>query len=226
MAQGTAKYLRNRLRNQPRGSSSWRSEMLEVGALALAAVLSAGMGEAAFAEGITQANPDFQGGQAPLAEDVSSQSSLLSRAQTALRQERYEEATELWQQLVEKSPDSAEMSYNLGVANHRLFQIEDAAKAYWTATVLNPEHREAHVNLSLALIQLGRYEEAMRSLDHLLTLPDRPSDPASIHAMAHYNRAVILGREGKIEESLAAVNAALAISPDFTQATELIDIIR
>jgi tetratricopeptide (TPR) repeat protein len=152
--------------------------------------------------------------------------SLLRQAQTAQREERYPEAAELWRQLALQWPDSAETAYNLGVALHRQFKIDEAANAYITAIVLNPSHREAYVNLSLAQIQLQQYDQAMVTLEKVLTLSDRPSKPASIHTMAHYNRAIVLGRQSKIAESLAAVQAALAITPDFTQAQELIEIIR
>ncbi len=151
---------------------------------------------------------------------------LLSQAQTAFREERYPEAELLWRELVSQWPDSAEMSYSLGMTLHRQFKIEEAAQAYVTAAVLNPNHREAHVNLSLARIQLGQMDEALEPLEHVLRLPDRPSEPASIHAMAYYNRAIVLGRQGKLEESREAVDAALAIAPDFHEAKELIDLIR
>jgi len=154
------------------------------------------------------------------------ETSLLSRAQTALREERYLEAEQHWRELVRQWPDSAEMSYGLGSVLHRQFKIEEAAQAYVTAAVLNPNHREAHINLSLARIQLGQGEEALAPLEHVLSLPDRPSKPASIHAMAYYNRAVVLGRQGKLEESRRAVDAALAIAPNFREAQELIDLIR
>jgi tetratricopeptide (TPR) repeat protein len=78
----------------------------------------------------------------------------------------------------------------------------------------------------LARIQLGELDAAMEPLDRVLALPDRPSSPASIHTLAHYNRAVILGRQSQVEAALAAVNQALTITPDFQQATELIDLIR
>ncbi|NJM57427.1 MAG: tetratricopeptide repeat protein [Synechococcales cyanobacterium RU_4_20] len=153
-------------------------------------------------------------------------SSLLRQAQTAQREERYPEAADLWRQLAFQWPDSAETSYNLGVALHHQFKIDEAADAYLTATVLNPSHREAYINLSLARIQLQQYDQALAAIDQVLTLSDRPSKPASIHTMAHYNRAIVLGRQGKVEASLAEVQAALAITPDFVQAQELIEIIQ
>lgn len=151
---------------------------------------------------------------------------LLRQAQTAFREERYPEAELLWRELVRQWPDSAELSYSLGMTLHRQFKLEEAAQAYVTAAVLNPNHREAYINLSLARIQLGQGEEALEPLAHVLNLPDRPSKPASIHAMAHYNRAIVLGRQGKLEESRQAVDAALAIAPNFREAKELIDLIR
>lgn len=179
------------------------------------------LGEQVPTEQVRSESTPTEAGQAEQA-----QPSLLRQAQTALREERYEEAVELWRQLAYQWPDSAEMSYNLGVALHRLFKIDDAANAYLTATVLNPKHAEAYINLSLARIQLQQYEEALAALDQVLMLADRPSDPVSLHTMAHYNRAIVLGRQGKTEESLAAVNAALEITPDFLAAQALVDLIR
>ncbi len=156
---------------------------------------------------------------------VRSDLGLLSQAQTALREERYPEAELLWRELVRQWPESAEMSYSLGIALHRQFKIEEAAQAYVTAAVLNPNHREAHINLSLARIQLGQLDEALEPLEHVLSLTDKASKPASIHAMAYYNRAIVLGRLGQLEASREAVDAALAIAPGFREAKELIDLI-
>ncbi|NJN30117.1 MAG: tetratricopeptide repeat protein [Synechococcales cyanobacterium RM1_1_8] len=158
--------------------------------------------------------------------DPNPRSGLLSRAQSALRAERYSEAEALWLELAHQWPDSAEISYSLGLTFHRQFKIEAAAEAYITATVLNPNHREAQINLSLARIQLGQLEEALLPLAHVLALPDRPSSPASIHTLAHYNQAVIFGRQSKLEEARQEVDKALAITPSFEQARELIELIR
>ena len=195
--------------------------------LGLGMALSASVG---YAQSVPASTPSLDGTTEDTTIEVApapqSTLGLLSQAQTALREERYPEAEQLWRELVRQWPDSAEMSYSLGMTLHRQFKIEEAAQAYVTAAVLNPNHREAHINLSLARIQLGRSDEALEPLDHVLSLPDRPSKPASIHAMAHYNRAIIFGRQGKLDESRQAVDAALAIAPDFLEAKELIDLIR
>lgn len=183
-------------------------------------------GAAGNAQSLPASEPPLEEQAAEVSPSPRSELGLLSQAQTAFREERYPEAELLWRELVQQWPDSAELSYSLGMTLHRQFKIEEAAQAYVTAAVLNPNHREAHINLSLARIQLGLLDEALEPLDHVLSLSDRPSEPASIHAMAYYNRAVVLGRQGKLEESRQAVDAALAIDPNFNEAKELIDLIR
>lgn len=213
---------KNRLEKTPSSSKRQVLVTLLLGSyLSLVGQVAAGNAQSSSAELQMEAQQTVEVVPAPR-----SNLGLLSQAQTALREERYAEAELLWRELVGQWPNSAEMSYSLGMTLHRQFKIEEAAQAYVTAAVLNPNHREAHINLSLARIQLGQGEEALEPLAHVLSLPDRPSKPASIHAMAHYNRAIVFGREGRIDESLQAVEAALAIAPDFREAKELIDLIR
>ena len=71
---------------------------------------------------------------------------------------------------------------------------------------LNPEARSAHVNLSQALIEAGRYEASLKPSRVAIA---QSSDPTG----AHMNLGVALMSLGRFEEADGALGRALEISP-------------
>jgi superkiller protein 3 len=118
--------------------------------------------------------------------------------------------------------ESAESFYQSGVNAHQADRIDSAVQAYQNAIRLNPAFDSAYINLGLAYIQLGQLDNARDTFQRVLNLPDRAEVPASIHTIAYYNLAVILNRQGKSAEALSEIQSALAITPDFGVAQELL----
>lgn len=119
-------------------------------------------------------------------------------------------------------PQSAGDFYALGVELQRAGQIPAAIQAYQTAIALESTFDVAYINLGLAFIQLGQFDTAQQTFQQVLTLPDRTEHPASIHTLAHYNLAIILHRQRKVDEAITEVQHALEITPDFAKAQQLL----
>lgn len=159
------------------------------------------------------------GGTAPLQAQAPP---LLQQAQTALQAGQYTEAETLWQQVVERSPTSAEAHYNLGIARHYQYNLTGAIAAYEVAISHNPRHSNARINLALALIQTGQFDTATTQLQTVLTLPDRPTTPATLHTLAHYNLALIHKRDRQFDQAQREIEQAIAVSPTFEPALQLL----
>jgi superkiller protein 3 len=124
--------------------------------------------------------------------------------------------------IVQTEFQSAQSLYEAGVKFHEADQFFEAIAAYQQAIELDPNLDVAYINLSLLYIQLEQFELGKTILEQVLTLPDRSEFPASIHAIAHYNLAIIHNREEKLEAAIAESKEALAITPDFNLAQELL----
>lgn len=77
-----------------------------------------------------------------------------------------------------------------------------------------PEVTDLSMSMALNLQRLGRHNQAANGLREVAR-----NDPRS--ARAHYNLAVSLNQLGQIDEAVRELEAALAIAPHYTQASEL-----
>lgn len=147
---------------------------------------------------------------------------LFEQAQQAQEQGDYLQAEQLWQQLLRHRPASAEIYYNLGVSFHHQLKLPEAIAAYQNATRLAPDYSAAYLNLGLAWIETGEYNQAMTTFERVLALPDQPSNPVSTHALAYYDLAIVLKRQGKAEAALQQVQQSLTLAPGFQAAQQLL----
>lgn len=145
----------------------------------------------------------------------------MKQAKQALNAGQYELAEIRLRQIVQQQPESAEAYFNLGLSLHLQLELEAAIKNYQQAIQLDPTYDQPYTNLGLAFIESNQLSEASLVFNQILALPERLESPASIHTLAHYNLAIILKRQGKLEAALQEVDAALAITPDFAQAQKL-----
>ncbi len=97
-----------------------------------------------------------------------------------------------------------ESKFDLAEAQYRLALTED------------PSSTEAQFNLSNALHQQKKYDEARQLLEKLQTL----NMDSSIRSMSAYNQGVAYTKEKKLAESIAAYKQALRMNPDDKQARE------
>ncbi|MBI4367128.1 MAG: tetratricopeptide repeat protein, partial [Deltaproteobacteria bacterium] len=127
------------------------------------------------------------------------------------RQGQLKKAERIYRSVLKKNPHQADAWFLLGVLNYQRDDFAAAAADLKRATDLAPDHADAHNNLGLALIELGRADKALVALEHALGL--RPT-----YSEAHNNRGNALRAMGRLPEAIESYRSAIAIAPDFAQA--------
>jgi tetratricopeptide (TPR) repeat protein len=115
---------------------------------------------------------------------------------------------------VRLQPNSANAHNQLGVALGRFVEIQAARKEFETALALDANLVEAQVNLSLILAQAGEFGPAGEHLDRAIEL--QPNSRAA--AYAHYLRAKVWGAQDQIKKSIAELQKAVQLRPDYAEA--------
>lgn len=97
------------------------------------------------------------------AESLQAQDSLYRKANEAYQSEKYDSAIDLYQQILDKGYESADVYFNLGNAYYKTHNLSQAILHYERAKLLDPGDEDIKYNLELA-----------RSLvvDKLETIPD------------------------------------------------------
>ncbi|GIW67570.1 MAG: hypothetical protein KatS3mg096_438 [Candidatus Parcubacteria bacterium] len=83
---------------------------------------------------------------------------------------RYEEAIEVYKQVIALSPKYANAYNNLGFFLSEFSLREEAIEAYKQAITLNPKYATAYNNLGNALFELNRYEEAIEAYKQAIAI--------------------------------------------------------
>jgi serine/threonine-protein kinase len=118
-------------------------------------------------------------------------------------------AAELYEQLVGRSGETAELS-NLGTAHLLLGDPERAAGRFREAFELAPTSPQVALNLADAELLRGRGEEAEELYRRVLELIDRDPNPEGLLTV----RAQALAHLGRVPEAVAAVQEALRRNPE------------
>ena len=152
----------------------------------------------------------------------------------ALRREgKLDEAIGHLRTALELNPDLAEAHRNLGVALHASARsaadaagrIAEAFEHLTRAVEIDPNDVEALFNLGHALFLSGQVEEAAQTFRQALQIdseagdtidePGNAPERGSIAAEIHYNLAVALHSQGKLDEAVAEYRAVVRISPQY-----------
>ncbi len=131
-------------------------------------------------------------------------SSLLNLALVLQKQGKISEAIEKYEEILAKtlSPkDSAEANFGLGYCYYVRGNLEEAAKNFAQAILLQPHFVEAYVNLAAVREKQGKLKEAYALLEKALYF-------APQHPRAHHNRAVVLEKAGNLPEALKSYRRA------------------
>ncbi len=130
---------------------------------------------------------------------------------TYLRNITWQDNTNLWSEVVSKSPHNPRAHNNLGVALNKQGRTDEAIDHYLQALQIKPDYENAHYNLGIALNEQGRTAEA---IDHYLqALRIKPD-----YEKAHYNLGNPLYKQGRTEEAIEHYLQALRIKPDYEKA--------
>jgi len=109
--------------------------------------------------------------------------------------------------LTARSPRDAEAWQVAGSAQRALGRLQDAESSFRRALDLRPDYAVARHNLGALLGQMQRAEESLRELEAAARLGVGGRE-------LHFNRARALLELGRLEESEAALRAALQAAPD------------
>lgn len=148
----------------------------------------------------------WDGGSAPLRQDLATLLSLTGRAREALEQVRAS---------VRLEPRVAEHHYRLGLALHEAGEVGSVVAALEEAVRLDPRHDRALYNLGLAYAGQARMDEAAGVLGRAEAV--NPGDPRIPYALA-----TVLAQAGKAGEARMAAERALARQPGYPPALEFL----
>jgi len=128
--------------------------------------------------------------------DMQQAEAFLSAGQNA-------EAIALLESLKMRRPDDLQMLNNLSVACHRAGQAERSLEVLETGVQLHPDYFPFHMSLATAYEKANDVDRALEHLDRVIELNPSPG-------MAYQRKGLILLAQERLEEALAAYEAALS----------------
>ena len=144
----------------------------------------------------------------PPADDVGTlyARALVGRAGQIMN-ESPKEAEDLLRKAIQADSNSFDAFVHLGNLYTRTQRYSESVDVYRKALQLNPQHTDVLFNLGFTLANTGMYESAEEMLARVVQLKPEYIDKAL------FNLAVVQQKVGKIKESLASLEAAVAIRP-------------
>jgi tetratricopeptide (TPR) repeat protein len=123
----------------------------------------------------------------------------------------YERAYATYQQGLQKNPKETPLWFDLGMFHARKKEWDPAISCLSKAVELEPENRQYSNALGFCLARAGRYRES-------LSVFSKGSGPA----VAYYNVGRMLHHNSQDELSRQYLNQALALSPNFPEAQQML----
>ena len=130
----------------------------------------------------------------------------LRKGDTHLRQGRYAEAIEAYEQAIELDPRYAKAWNNKGISLTYLDRNDAAIQAYEKAVEINPRYAEAWNNNGDTLYAQGKYDEAIKAYNKAIEL--KPNYVAALNS-----KGLVLIEFGKYDEAIKEYNKAIEIKP-------------
>ncbi|MBF2065164.1 MAG: tetratricopeptide repeat protein [Calothrix sp. C42_A2020_038] len=126
------------------------------------------------------------------------------------RANRFQEAEQLYHQVLEKQPDHPEALYNLGMLAQQFGQLDNAEKWLSAVSQIQPDVKTWFSLGNLRFAQ-GHYAQAVNAYRQALVL--RPD------ALTIYNNlGYALQQQGLLDEAISSYQKALELKPDFIEA--------
>ncbi|MGD0518832.1 MAG: tetratricopeptide repeat protein, partial [Thermoguttaceae bacterium] len=117
----------------------------------------------------------------------------------------------LYQDTLEKNPNSWLIHNNLGLVLAEEGRPQEAVRHYEKALELNPDYPKIHNNLGKTLLDLGRVQDAIPHLIRAVKLkPD--------YSTAYNNLGVALGDAGRPQEAIGYFEKAINLNPNYAEA--------
>lgn len=134
----------------------------------------------------------------------------LQLGNTLVKQNRLEEAINLYQTMLHTFPENPEIHLNLGKAFAQKNDWERALAVYRRAIEFNPNHCWSHHELAEVLAVQGKQDEAISS--YYRAIETNPS-PSFWH---YHNLAKVQSSKGEWEQAVFSYRKAIEINPDYS----------
>lgn len=133
----------------------------------------------------------------------------LTAAVRSLGEGQLGRAEALCREVLAREPQHADALHLLGLIAHQAGHREAAVDILGRTAGLRPSSHEVHRNLGLALMSVGRFDEAIGAF--------RRSSALRPLAATWTNLGVALAAKGRAEDAIAAHRQCLALQPDFAE---------
>ena len=132
---------------------------------------------------------------------------LLAQGNAYYYAEQYEDAKEIYDKILDLSPDHPAALSNRGAIYDSLERYDEALADYNRSLELRPDDPVTLCNRGITYDELERYDEALADCNRSLELrPDHPS--------ALCNRGITYGHLERYDEALADFHRSLELKPD------------
>jgi tetratricopeptide (TPR) repeat protein/glycosyltransferase involved in cell wall biosynthesis len=120
------------------------------------------------------------------------------------------EAENLYRQIVEAQPESANVLCLLGIAVRQQGKVAEAIDFYDRAIAQNPDFVEAHLNKAHVLMDVGATQRAIASYEQVIKI-----QPNS--ALAYNNLGWLKQHSGEIDSAISYYQTALGLDPNLLE---------
>ncbi|MEG4067956.1 tetratricopeptide repeat protein [Microcoleus sp. Pol11C2] len=120
------------------------------------------------------------------------------------------EAENLYRQIIEVQPESANVLCLLGIAARQQGKIAEAIDFYEQAIAQNPDFVEAHLNKANVLLDVREYQRAIASYEQVIKI-----QPNS--ALAYNNLGWVKQQLGEIDAAILYYKTALQLDPNLSE---------
>ncbi|RKY80361.1 hypothetical protein DRQ00_02160 [candidate division KSB1 bacterium] len=134
-----------------------------------------------------------------------------SKAISCYRQNRYEEAIQLWRKALEFDPHEVEIMYSLGLVLFELKRYQESIDYLKEVAAYSPDHYKALMVIGTAYIKLRKFELAEEYLKKSLQI--NPNN-----TLAYLNLGAIYSIQRKFEQGIEFFEKALELNPQETRA--------
>ncbi|CAI5451119.1 unnamed protein product [Caenorhabditis angaria] len=133
--------------------------------------------------------------------------SLVNWAKIRIRQNRTNEANQLFGKALELEPNSSDVLFNIGWSSQKMGDFNRSISYYQKALKTNPNHFETLETYANLLQKLGNYSESEKYFAKIVEIhPDAASSWTNYGAILHLNR--------KYEKALKMYEKGLEIEPE------------
>lgn len=144
----------------------------------------------------------------------------IAQGKFAWEQEEYEQALEIFQEVLLERPKLPDVHNKVGLCRAMLGDLEGALEALDYAIEIAPMYAEAHANRGIILTETGRHDEAQAAFDESVRLDHRdgtgyPSHMGNEIALGHARLGDLYVVAGQHDEAAVQYRKALQVRPRF-----------